>query len=299
MSSEIERYRGLSNREMWKTISGISTGREAAHLWMMDSWEVDHGRPGLLSPKNLDRLKTAVQRFPSTESEQYEAWRYCYRLLDYSIMEYRIMALEIARDILKQQAGVWHIYLRSQMEMLFGAMEDTVTVTVEDTGQTDKKSGRQLIEEVLGLLSIFDVNKVILRDPETLEGFRRHVAYWIERLGQLQAYERALRTMGWQSGLPVAEDLERSWQEVAEAVEAYNTLIVSPTGKGYEYLPEELKLPPIDLLAIRIDWNELGYVMERFQLALGDDWWIGPSLSPEARDEDRPELLAGYMEDER
>lgn len=95
---EATEYKLLNNRELWAIISRLTSGVESARLWLLDSWEVDHDRPGLLSDKNLERLQTAIRRLPPREREIYDAWHYAYRLLDYTLLETRITALEISRD---------------------------------------------------------------------------------------------------------------------------------------------------------------------------------------------------------
>ena len=101
---EATEYKVLSNRDMWSLISKLTSGVESARLWILDSWEVDHERPGLLSDKNLERLQIAIRRLPPKEREIHDAWNYAYRLMDYTLLETKINALEVCRDAYKALA---------------------------------------------------------------------------------------------------------------------------------------------------------------------------------------------------
>ena len=73
------------------------TGKQAAHLVLKDSVEVDHGRPGILTATEIQRLKQNLQ---GREAAIYNSWIRTYPLVDYSAKEAIIMALEAQRRLL-------------------------------------------------------------------------------------------------------------------------------------------------------------------------------------------------------
>lgn len=73
------------------------TGIEAARLILQDSWEVDHRREGFLSKADIQRIKGKLQ---GQDVQEYNRWIHLYQLVDYTLKEANILALEAQRLLL-------------------------------------------------------------------------------------------------------------------------------------------------------------------------------------------------------
>ncbi len=74
-----------------KLLSRNLTGFEAARLIIADSVEVDHGREGFLSEKDIRQIKAGLY---GQEAEIYNNWIEAYRAVSYTIKEAHTSALE-------------------------------------------------------------------------------------------------------------------------------------------------------------------------------------------------------------
>lgn len=79
------------------------TGREAGILVMMDSWEVDHDRPGLFTDAEIERIKRSLVF--EQDIRDYNALIETYRLIDFTTKGAQIQYLDTK----------WKIYLLSMM----------------------------------------------------------------------------------------------------------------------------------------------------------------------------------------
>jgi hypothetical protein len=82
------------NKRIYKGL----TGKEGAQLVLQDNWEVDHDREGLLSKKDLSALKSSIRSMK--EIEEYNKYVGIYRLVDYTIRDAHIIALEAEKMLL-------------------------------------------------------------------------------------------------------------------------------------------------------------------------------------------------------
>ncbi len=179
---EATEYKVLSNRDMWSLISKLTSGVESARLWILDSWEVDHERPGLLSDKNLERLQAAIRRLPAKEREIHDAWNYAYRLMDYTLMETKINALEVCRDVYKALA-TGHRLDSQEAIALAGKVSKFRAETVILSALADKMGIR--IEEELEPLRGELLKALITLDQVDIENIkpdRAEMDYLHERL---------------------------------------------------------------------------------------------------------------------
>ena len=88
----------VTKTDLKRLMSKGLTGREAAQLVLQDSWEVDHKRPGFLSKADIQRLKQGL-RTPA-DIQEYNRLIHVYQLVDYTLKEARIMALEAIQALL-------------------------------------------------------------------------------------------------------------------------------------------------------------------------------------------------------
>ena len=86
-----------SKKDVSRLLRKKLTGMEAARLMIEDSWEVDHRREGILSRADMQRLKGGLY---GREAEEYNKWIRVYQLVDYSLKDARIYALEAQKWML-------------------------------------------------------------------------------------------------------------------------------------------------------------------------------------------------------
>lgn len=86
-----------SKKDVSRLLKKKLTGMEAARLMIEDSWEVDHRREGILSRADMQRLKGGLY---GREAEEYNKWIRIYQLVDYSLKDARIYALEAEKWML-------------------------------------------------------------------------------------------------------------------------------------------------------------------------------------------------------
>jgi len=88
-----------TKEELRKLIRKGLTGKEASQIVLQDNWEVDHNREGLLSDKELSELKSSVRS--TKEIEEYNRYLNLYRLVDYTLKDAHILALEAEKYLLR------------------------------------------------------------------------------------------------------------------------------------------------------------------------------------------------------
>lgn len=79
------------------------TGQEAGRLVLLDFVEVDHGRPGILTAKELERIKRSL--LPE-EASVYNALVYAYQMTGYSLLEARGYYLEAMLNLEKTASPI-------------------------------------------------------------------------------------------------------------------------------------------------------------------------------------------------
>jgi len=96
------------------------TGLEAAKLILQDSWEVDHHREGFLSSSDIQRIKTSLRT--QQDIEDYNKWIRVYQLLDYTLKDAHIHALEAEAtlQIASRELERYHLEHRIRAILGFG-----------------------------------------------------------------------------------------------------------------------------------------------------------------------------------
>lgn len=92
-----------------RLLSKKLTGLEAAKLILQDNVEVDHGRDGLLSKADIERIKRGLTS--PKEIDDYNRWIRVYQLVDYTLKEARITQLEAERMLTR---AIGHLRLYHQ-----------------------------------------------------------------------------------------------------------------------------------------------------------------------------------------
>jgi hypothetical protein len=279
-------YQELGNRGIWQLIRKGLSGREAALLWIRDSWEVDDDREGFLSEKNLERLEKAVKYLPPTEAEVYQKYTYAYRLLDYTLLEAEKKSLIISRDIYKFINLAWQVYLQAEIRLLLPLVRDHVTIDfTAEPGEEVPNSLEEALELFLDNLGTIRASRALfshLGGQEIQAFFQRTIAHWKKELASFRAYETVILALGEILELPVEEELSSFRADIEGATANYDALILSDIAEVREELPKELKLPKIHYEKIKPEPEELDYLRERIAMAFGDRWMEeGPDIAKE------------------
>ena len=280
----INRYAELGNRGIWQLIRKGLSGREAALLWVRDSWEVDHNREGFLSEKNLERLEKAVKYLSPTEAEVYQKYTYAYRLLDYTLLEAGKKSLTISRDIYKFINLAWQVYLQAEIRLLLPLVRDHVTIR-QQPGEESSGSLEELAESLLGTLGTVQASRALFQDgglQEIQDFIQKATGYWKKELASFKAYEVVITALGESLELPVEDELTKFRADIEDATADYDALILSDIAKVREEFPKELKLPKIHYGRLYPDPDELQYLHERIAMAFGERWMEeGPDIAEE------------------
>ena len=74
------------------------TGKEAGQLILLDNWLADHGKEPSLSKREINIIKAGLKT--KEDIDEYNGYVSLYRILDYTIKEAHIIALEIQKYLM-------------------------------------------------------------------------------------------------------------------------------------------------------------------------------------------------------
>ena len=96
------------------------TGREAGKLALQDFWEQDHFREGFLSDRDLSAIKASLRT--SQDINDYNSYMETYKILDYTLKDAHIIALELQKRIsaLSRLAMMYLLDATSVFELQIG-----------------------------------------------------------------------------------------------------------------------------------------------------------------------------------
>ena len=103
-------------RDIRRLIKKGLTGTEAAKLILEDSWEVDHRRDGFLSESDIQAIKKSLK--DPGDIQEYNRWIEAYRIVDYTLKEAHIQALEATEIILMASRNLDSYYLEDKIRGL-------------------------------------------------------------------------------------------------------------------------------------------------------------------------------------
>lgn len=168
------------------------TGKEAARLIIADSVEVDHGRPGYLSQREISAIKDGLR---GQEASEYNRWLRAFQLVDYSVKEARIAALEACNFLWWARDALQIIRLEERVR---GLMMSSIPAIVTQK-QYEELKARQKEQRLAGLSRVADTIYFFLvgiegLDFEEIEPLLYHPwdegrggQYWDEVLEEIQA----------------------------------------------------------------------------------------------------------------
>ena len=239
----------INRQEVKRMLREGLTGQEAGRLVLLDSVEVDHGRPGLLTSKELERIKRSL--LPE-EASVYNAIVYAYQLTGYSLLEAKAHYLEARLNLERM------ISLSSLQE--FRVMIQTSKGLEAPDGPWTKKQ----IEDIGISLSLKIVEEAIPLAPDQAKS----------HLKALRAYQQALEELSLLLDVPLTEDFGPWWEELERLIVRYNRSRKLIKAKDpEEKLKEVHSLSEIRLSMLKADPDLLDYMRDRIAMALGENWW--------------------------
>lgn len=143
----------VTKTDLKRLLSKGLTGREAAQLVLQDSWEVDHKRDGFLSKADIQRIKNGLRT--QADIQEYNRLIHVYQLVDYTLKDARIMALEAIQALLmaSKELDVYWLEDRIRWTMLAG-LPAIVTQKQYDELKAKQKELKlkwlSSIEEIIG-----------------------------------------------------------------------------------------------------------------------------------------------------
>ncbi len=105
-----------NNKDIRRLIKKGLTGTEAARLVLQDSWEVDHMREGFLSESDIEAIKRSLKE--PGDIQEYNRWIEAYRIVDFTLKEAHIYALEAIEVILMASRNLDNYYLEDKIRGL-------------------------------------------------------------------------------------------------------------------------------------------------------------------------------------
>ncbi len=291
---DVKRLVATDKAEVKKLIAGGLSGWEAGLLVFRDSWEVDHDRPGLLTKRDIDRLRNGLRS--SKDTEAYNALISLYRVVDFIRRQRQYVFLQSIMPIWSviSLVGVMAALAKDLfIEDVFaeiadaGSPEELAAITARYEKQklrqlllTEVKQGEPLGETAARLVS--DCNKAA---RSILSGLREVAAATqvLREVGEVVGFDlMALEDSGGcdQEGVAyslVDEDVLLQYQATRQIVPD-----LGPAFKGLR-LPAIPPLHKVKPHAATAD-KYRSWIAEK----IGEDWWIqsleGPGEEEEAKD---------------
>lgn len=272
-----------------KLIAGGLSGWEAGLLVFRDSWEVDHDRPGLLTKRDIDRLRNGLRS--TKDTQDYNSLISLYRVVDFISRQRQYVYLHSIMP-------VWSVIslvgvMASLAKDIF--IQDIFT-EIADAGtpqelasikaRYEKEKLRQLLltevpeGEPLGYTAARLVRECNKTARSILSGLREVAAATqvLREVGELVHLELAGPvTSGEYAGADYAIGNDDSLLQYHATREIVPDL--GPAFKGL-HLPD---IPPLDKI------KPLSRTVDKYRSwiaeQIGDDWWTRPLEGPGAEEE--------------
>lgn len=137
-----------------KLLAGGLTGKEAARLILQDSWDVDHHKEGFLSDRDISTIKVNLKT--TQDIEDYNKRVELYRLIDYSLKEARIFALEAESYLLTASSLIKTYEMEDRVRVIEGFLLPAI-VTQKQYEELKAKQKASWLKEVNNLKQILDM----------------------------------------------------------------------------------------------------------------------------------------------
>lgn len=260
------------------------TGEEAGRIMLQDNWLVDHQEEGLLSKKDMRSLKACIRT--TRDIEVYNGYIETYRLIDFTLKEANIMALEIQRDILSLTNFFAEICLDKVRPKLAGevsraylAEQKRIQATIASIDLTPYIPEPQIEEppdRVYTQIELDELQASLEYEKHKRVTFAKRMILdqtgsIKNRLKQLLGYQTIIQAVSEVVGVAFCEDIDRWIQEIHKAVNIHNAFIEAYRPKT----PEAEVYLTIDINNLKPAKAYERYIQERMDISLGEGWREG------------------------
>ena len=286
----------ISKKEIKRLLDQGLSGQEAGRLVLLDSVEVDHGRPGFLTSKDLERIKRSL--LPE-EASVYNAIVYAYQLTGYSLLEAKSHYLEAMLNLervtspltlyllegLLQEARKWYPLIWTEKQLQENTPPEGRPVAIIQDPDPELMDDRgyyslpePLSEELIRNFTLVRLIEEELKeaDPNYLESLLIFSQRAREHIRALKAYQQALEELSSLLDVSLTEDFASWWHGLEMTAEQYNRAFTLH-GTGLLKLTVESdkgeRLSQIRLKMLKTDPDLLDYMRDRIAMAMGENWW--------------------------
>lgn len=128
-----------TKKEVQRLLKKGLTGKEAARLILLDSWEVDNGREGFLSEGDIAAIRKGLAS--DADIREYNKWVELYSLMDYTMIDAQSAFLRAMLGIAEMEPKLLAFYVGEMLELAKHTLPRVVTQKqYEDikTGQRER-----------------------------------------------------------------------------------------------------------------------------------------------------------------
>ena len=207
------------------------TGREIARLILQDNWDVDHQREGLLSERDVSSLRASLKT--TQDIEDFNRFVDIYRLVDYTLKDARIQALEAQNILMLANKELDTFWLEDTIRGIQGFLMPAI-VTQKQYDDLKAKQKTFLLAEINSLKQVIEQRAFEITPKEVIdihfegddEGFYEYLIYTLrEKYPDLykQAVSEILEVIKAGRLRPVElnkeqeEALEALWKQLRES----------------------------------------------------------------------------------
>ncbi len=142
-----------TKKDVKRLLSKGLTGKEAARLILQNLVEVDHRRPAILSPAEVQQIRSQVAKLPQADIDEFNAWMNTYQTVGYCLKEARVLILETRLTLANQ------VELVSEYAQFYGlrAYQARRPVIVTEKQYEDLRAGQRERK----LRKLYCLNRVI------------------------------------------------------------------------------------------------------------------------------------------
>jgi len=148
-----------------RLISKGLTGREAGLLTFHDNWEVDHGRPDLLSKSDFEKMRASLK--DNQDISDYNRMVDAYRAVDYTLKAGLVICLE-ARENLNLATSIGEKYFMLNTVKM-ARIQQPVLMTEKEYQEKKAKQREEKLQEKLNLFQAANIRAAGIATEEQLQ----------------------------------------------------------------------------------------------------------------------------------
>lgn len=168
--------------ELRKLLRGGLSGEEAGKLVLQDNWLADRGQEGYLSQRDMSAIKSSLKT--SHDIEVYNSYIRLYELVDYTLKDARIYALEAESYLMWLDKKLTNLLQKSahNWSLLF---DIPAVVTQKQYDELSQKQRELLLEAPVSLVEVLESRAEALPKPEEKQSWPEEWRPAIQEIQQL------------------------------------------------------------------------------------------------------------------